>query len=334
MMRRILVASLVLVVSIMGLSPPAGGVAGFGDVEAGRFYASAVQWMVEGDITTGTSPTCFSPDDLVTRGQAAAFIWRMEGRPLGSPPHGFTDVAAEWQQDPVSWMKATGITTGTSPATYSPDRSLTRGELAALLHRLAGSPAEGPSGFPDVVKGWQIVPVGWMLANGITTGTSPTTFSPDEFVTRGQLAAFFYRYKGSPTVTIDPDSPICPDFAGPIQPQPNFTGSVGFQLSSAGNGITGFLVTLDMNDYRCPGTSTTLSMSGTSQVFPTDLVTVVGGSFEFSSSSQDWTGTISGDSASGTVAGEIMLGFPDPFAPFPISETCEWGPVNWTATRT
>ncbi|NIR35251.1 MAG: S-layer homology domain-containing protein, partial [Actinobacteria bacterium] len=51
--------------------------AGFGDVGAGRFYTDAVQWMVDNDITTGVSPNCFCPDDPVTRGQAAAFMWRM-----------------------------------------------------------------------------------------------------------------------------------------------------------------------------------------------------------------------------------------------------------------
>ena len=82
--------------------------------------------------------------------------------------------------------------------------------MAALLHRLEGSPAAPPPAqFPDVVKSWQITPVGWMLANNITTGTSPTTFSPEDTVTRGQLAAFFYRYKGSPAVVVDPNSPAC-----------------------------------------------------------------------------------------------------------------------------
>ena len=122
----------------------AGGVAGFGDVASGRFYTAPVQWMVDNDITTGTSPTCFSPEDPVTRGQVAAFMWRMEGFPGGSPPHPFSDVVKDWQQEPVSWMADLGVTTGTSPTTYSPDDDLTRGQLAALLHRLAGSPPAPP----------------------------------------------------------------------------------------------------------------------------------------------------------------------------------------------
>ena len=69
-----------------------------------------------------------------------------------------------------------------------------RDKLAALLWRLAGSPVGNPPHpFTDVVKAWQIEAVSWMSFLGITTGTSPTLFSPDDYVTRGQLAAFFYR---------------------------------------------------------------------------------------------------------------------------------------------
>jgi hypothetical protein len=182
--------------------PGVPGVSGFGDVPNGRFYTKPVQWMVDNNITTGTSSTCFSPDSAVTRGQAAAFMWRMEGEPSASA-HSFIDVTAPYQQQPVSWMVAAGITTGTSPRTFSPDEPLTRGQLAALLHRLAGSPAATGSSFPDVVKGWQKAPVAWMVGEGVTTGTSARTFSPDDPVTRGQIAAFFHRYKGGPSVSLD-----------------------------------------------------------------------------------------------------------------------------------
>ena len=188
---------------------PAGGVAGFGDVNAGRYYTAPVQWMVDENITTGTSPTCFSPDQTATRGQTAAFMWRMEGEP-DAPPHPFVDVVAPWQQGPVSWMVDVGVTTGTTATTFSPNDPVTRGQVAALLHRLAGEPdAPAPVQFTDVVKPWQIAPVGWMLAEGITTGTSPTSFSPDSPATRAQIATFFHRYHGSPEVEIDPSSPAC-----------------------------------------------------------------------------------------------------------------------------
>lgn len=216
MQRRTLAACLavsIAMTSVASVSAPAGAVAGFGDVDGERFYAASIQWMVDNEITTGVSPTCFAPDDPVTRGQAAAFMWRMEGSPAPAVTHDFDDVVADWQQEPVSWMYEHGITTGTSPTTYAPDDALTRGQLAVLLHRLEDSPAApAPEQFPDVVEAWQRTPVGWLLAQGITTGTSPNTFSPTDTVTRGQLATFFYRYKGSPPVVIDDESFGCVTF--------------------------------------------------------------------------------------------------------------------------
>ena len=120
MRRQVVLAGLVGVLAAcatLASISPVSGVAGFGDVPEGRFYTEAVQWMVDNDITTGTSPTCFSPDDAVTRGQAAAFMWRMEGEP-DAPPHPFTDINAAWQQEPVSWMYANGITISTKNFSY------------------------------------------------------------------------------------------------------------------------------------------------------------------------------------------------------------------------
>jgi hypothetical protein len=212
MRRRLSYSLVVVLIGAAGLAlptSPAWSVAGFGDVGEGQFYTKAVQWMVDNDLTTGTSPTCFSPDDPATRGQAAVFMWRMEGKPA-APPHPFTDVTKDWQQKAISWLFANKITTGTSPTTYDPERALRRGELAVLLYRLAGEPdGAPPHPFTDVVKDWQQKAISWLFANKITTGTSPTEFSPDDPATRGQLATFLYRYKGEPKVTIDPTSPIC-----------------------------------------------------------------------------------------------------------------------------
>lgn len=207
---RLLLLPTSVVVLLAISAAPASGVAGFGDVADERYFTDAIQWMVDNDITTGTSDTCFSPDDAVTRGQAAAFLWRMEGEPAAAP-HPFVDVSAGWQQDAVSWMFAESITTGTTATTYSPDDDLTRGQLATLLHRLAGEPSGSPPHpFGDVSRAWQQLPVSWMFANDITTGTSDTEFSPDRAVTRGQAATFLYRYSGSPAVEVDATHPTNP----------------------------------------------------------------------------------------------------------------------------
>ena len=138
MRRRSLVAALLSLAMLSTVSPVAS-VAGFGDVEGGRYFTAPVQWMVGDGITNGTSPSCFSPSVSVSRGQAAAFLWRMEGRPVAEP-HPFSDVDKEWQQDPVSWLFAEGITTGTSATEFSPGDPVTRGQMATFLYRYQGSP--------------------------------------------------------------------------------------------------------------------------------------------------------------------------------------------------
>ena len=53
----------------------------FFDVLVGAFYAEPVTWLASEGITSGTTPTTFSPDDVVTRGQIATFLWRLAGEP-------------------------------------------------------------------------------------------------------------------------------------------------------------------------------------------------------------------------------------------------------------
>ena len=186
---------------------PVGAIAGFGDVEDGRYFSDPVQWSVNNDIT-GIDGTCFSPDTVVTRGEAALWMWRMKD-PSIAPQHSFVDVLDAKLQQPVSWMAATGITTGTSDTTFSPGGPLTRAQAATFLWRLAGKPTAGSHPFVDVVKGWQQQPVAWMAVEGITTGTSANEFSPDSPLTRAQFITFLYRYDNTPAVTVDPATPIC-----------------------------------------------------------------------------------------------------------------------------
>ena len=115
----------------------------FTDVPPGQFYSVAVAWLSEEEITTGTTPTTFSPDDSVTRAQMATFLWRYSGSPepasLDTP---FTDVPpGQFYSKAVAWLVEEEITTGTSPTTFSPDDPVTRGQMATFLWRLAGEPA-------------------------------------------------------------------------------------------------------------------------------------------------------------------------------------------------
>ena len=191
---------------------PAGAVAGYGDVAGDRYYTEPVQWSVDNDIT-GIDGDCFLPDEAVSRGEAALYIWNMEGQPAADA-HSFTDVTVEAQNAAISWIAETKITYGSSETTFSPGVRLTRGQIAAFLHRLADKPDAPPHPFVDVVARWQQAPVSWMATTGITNGTSSTTFSPDKTLTRAQLVTFLWRYQDKPDVTVDPGSPVCDPRSG------------------------------------------------------------------------------------------------------------------------
>jgi len=120
--------------------PPASGQPVFRDVRSADWFAGAVAWMASTGITTGTTPTQFSPTQGLTRGEAATFLWRWQGSPTASASD-FTDVPrGRFFSRAVDWMVSKRITTGTSPGRFSPLDSVTRGQAVTFLWRLAGSP--------------------------------------------------------------------------------------------------------------------------------------------------------------------------------------------------
>ena len=124
---------LCLAASSLVAASPAGAVAGFGDVAEDRYYTEPVQWSVDNDVA-GIDGNCFLPDEPVSRGEAAVYIWNMEGKP-SAPAHSFVDVTVEGQDAAVSWMSHNEITTGTSPTTFDPDGALNRAHLVTFLWR-------------------------------------------------------------------------------------------------------------------------------------------------------------------------------------------------------
>ena len=115
----------------------------------------------------------------------------------------FTDVkSGAYYADAVSWAVANNVTNGTSATTFSPEETCTRGQIVTFLWRAAGEPS--PNGtknpFTDVKEdAYYYKAVLWAVEQGITTGSSETTFSPDESCTRGQVATFLWRYENKPT---------------------------------------------------------------------------------------------------------------------------------------
>lgn len=166
----------------------------FTDVPAGAWYADAVRWAVDKSITNGTSANTFSPEKVCTRGEVITFLHRAAGRQVAGWRPGLPSDAGEdeFYSVPVKWAAVGGLFSGDK---FSPNAPCTRAMVADFLWRYAGSPTAAPSGqFTDVPAGGDLAKaVAWALENGVTTGTSATTFSPSSVCTRGEIVTFLYR---------------------------------------------------------------------------------------------------------------------------------------------
>ena len=121
----------------------------------------------------------------------------------GNPQTGvFVDVATgSYYEDAVDWAVENGITKGTDDTHFSPDGICTRAQAVTFLWRTAGSPEPETRTMPftDVPVGsYYYDAVLWAVENGITKGTSDTTFSPNMTCTRAQIVAFLWRSEKSP----------------------------------------------------------------------------------------------------------------------------------------
>ena len=121
----------------------------------------------------------------------------------GNPQTGvFVDVATgSYYEDAVDWAVENGITQGTDDTHFSPDGICTRAQAVTFLWRAAGSPEPETRAMPftDVPVGsYYYDAVLWAVENGITKGTSDTTFSPNMTCTRAQIVAFLWRSEKAP----------------------------------------------------------------------------------------------------------------------------------------
>jgi len=108
----------------------------------------------------------------------------------------FIDVSASaYYYDAVMWAVEKGITSGTSATTFAPDATVTRGQTVTFLYRANNSPAvTGANPFTDVAAdAFCNAAVQWAAQEGITSGTSATTFEPGSACTRAQIVTFMFR---------------------------------------------------------------------------------------------------------------------------------------------
>ena len=172
----------------------------FADVPADAYYAKAVEWAVKKGITNGKANGLFGSNDPCTRGQIVTFLWRAAGSPV---PKGTAKVPADvlpgsYCYDAVAWALENGITNGLADGTFGVNNTCTRGQSVTFLYRAMGTAPTTVNGFTDVAAGdFYAEAVAWAVENGVTNGTSASTFSPNAGCTRAQIVTFLFRtYQG------------------------------------------------------------------------------------------------------------------------------------------
>ena len=170
----------------------------FKDVPISHSFFQAVMWGSGKGIVAGYSDGTFLPNNKVTRGQVAMFLWRAAGKPepatKGKP---FKDVpTTHVYYKAILWANEKGIAKGFSDGTFKPGDPCTRGQIVTFLWRYKKQPAakSGAKTFPDVPKTHTYYKaIMWASSYGITTGFSDGKFKPDDTCTRGQCVTFLYR---------------------------------------------------------------------------------------------------------------------------------------------
>ena len=168
----------------------------FRDVPTDAYYYEAVKWAQKKGITGGIGNDLFGPYQPCTRAQIVTFLWRAAGspEPKGTAA-GMTDVAAgSYYEKAVAWAIENGITTGTADGLFAPDATCTRAQGMTFLFRASKASADGMPAFSDVAtNAYYAEAVKWATDNGITTGTTSSTFSPGSGCTRAQIVTFLWR---------------------------------------------------------------------------------------------------------------------------------------------
>lgn len=167
----------------------------FRDVPTDAYYYEAVKWAQKKGITGGIGNDLFGPYQPCTRAQIVTFLWRAAGSPVVNYAMDLTDVPGDaYYAEAVRWALSQGITTGTADGKFSPNAPCTRAQSVTFLFRASKASADGAPAFSDVAAdAYYAEAVKWATDNGITNGTTSSTFSPAGGCTRAQIVTFLWR---------------------------------------------------------------------------------------------------------------------------------------------
>ncbi len=180
----------------------------FYDVYEESWEGAYVNRCFKEGIMIGVGDNKFGPLMSVSRAQVLTTIWRLAGEPAPESENPFVDTPdGMWYTEAVTWAAECGITTGIGGNYFAPDRTITRGEVAAIFYRYAAfkgddiSAKVNLSSFtdPDKLSDWNRDAFAWCVSKGIINGKTkdeghPVSLAPFDVLTRAELAAILCRY--------------------------------------------------------------------------------------------------------------------------------------------
>lgn len=186
----------------------AGETVVFTDV-SGHWAESYIEEAAQRQLAKGYNGL-YRPDDSMTRAEMVTMLWRAMGEPKPTKAASFTDLTQDWYKDAVAWAEEQKVVNGIGNGKFGPDGNVTREQLAAILHRLAG----GASGmeilftasydafFKDSgkISDYAKSAVYWCYFNSVYCGEASvevgTNLAPKADATRGQIAVMLCCYLG------------------------------------------------------------------------------------------------------------------------------------------
>ncbi len=184
------------------LSAAARADSAYTDVKPTSWYAYAVQWASQQQVVSGTGDGAFSPASPVTRAQLVQMLWKLAGSPEASPQP-FTDVdPARWYAGAVNWAGENRIAVGFPDGSFGVKLPATREQVVTILRNFAALRGEDLTPTTDLtpyadaaqLSSYAREPMGWAVAVGILSGTTPTTLAPRATATRAQVVSMLYHW--------------------------------------------------------------------------------------------------------------------------------------------
>ncbi len=175
----------------------------FADVNTNDWYAEAVQYVYDNHLMSGTSPTKFEPNTVMSRAMVVQILYNKTGQPtVDDSNSSFTDVSkSDWYSKAIAWAYQSGYASGVGNNRFEPNANVTREQFAQFMYNYSGRP-EMPmdvlSEFPDSSSvTWSKNAMAWAVSNKIINGSNENGVNylkPQNGATRAQAAAILKNY--------------------------------------------------------------------------------------------------------------------------------------------